>query len=236
MADERRLESAEQGAATSGPDFGGFLRCAVIYWFDLGRVRRADLDVGQAENGVVGAMEWATLLATGIGAVSALAGAILAEQVRHRRELQRGRQSRGRELYVEFITTAGVCHTRLRQLAEGGAGDVDLEAASRAALNDAGIYEAREKLFIDASDQVAGAGQAMFEGLRALRRVVASGATWSSLELHAVYHPYLDAVWQYRAAVRRELGAAPIEPSLFGWPTLNSLAICAVCQPALENG
>jgi hypothetical protein len=175
------------------------------------------------------AFEWTTLIATGSGAVIALTGTLLNDHLRDRRETRHGRQSRTRDLYAEFIVAAGICHTRLRQLAQDPGSRPDLETAVRDALIEAGIYEIRERLFIDASETVAAAGQTLYERLRDLRRAVANGASWSSREFHDVYHPYLDAAWGYRAAVRKELGSVPFAPSVFGWVTLNGTATCPVC-------
>jgi hypothetical protein len=175
------------------------------------------------------ALEWTTLIATGSGAVIALAGTFMNDHLRDRRETRRSRETRARDLYVEFIVAAGVCHTRLRRLAQESSSQFDLDTATRDALIEAGISEIRERLFIDASENVAAAGQALYERLRALRRAVAGGAPWSSREFHDVYHPYLDAAWSYRAAVRRELGSMPFAPSVFGWATLNGSATCPVC-------
>lgn len=74
------------------------------------------------------------------------------------------------------------------------------------------MHEVRERLFIDTTTTVAGAGQAMFRQLRLLQRVVATGASLTSPAFHDVYHPYLAAVWTYRVAVRTELEGLPLSP------------------------
>lgn len=179
-------------------------------------------------------MDWTTLIATGSGAVIALAGTVVSEQLRHRRANQRSRESRSRDVYVQFIVAAGACHTRLREITQLSV-SVDRAAATQEAFTAAGIYPIRERLFIDASDRVAAAGQALFERLRAVRKAVEAGAAWSSVEFHEVYHPYLDAAWNYRAAVRSELGSAPISPEVFGWVSLNGAATCPVCRTAVTG-
>jgi len=79
---------------------------------------------------------------------------------------ERGR----RDAYLQFIGAAGTCHTRLREIAQDPGAVANLEEATRAALTDAAVYDARERLYIEASPAVAGKGQAMFEWLRELRR------------------------------------------------------------------
>jgi hypothetical protein len=156
-------------------------------------------------------------------------------------------------VYIEFITAAGACHARLREIAKsgpgagtgngpGGAGTdlaetgtdheaagTDLEAATRAALSEASVYEVRERLFIDATAAVAGAGQAMFERLRALQRVVAAGAAQDSRAFHDAYHPYIEAVWKYRVAVRGELEDRSLSPATFGWEEWDGRDRCPSC-------
>ncbi|MEU1020895.1 hypothetical protein ABZ366_02040 [Streptomyces sp. NPDC005904] len=124
---------------------------------------------------------------------------------------------------------AGAAHTELRRLAQGGAGATDLEEASRLALTDARIYEVRERLFLDASAQVARAGQTMFERLRGLRSTVAAGVGISTPAFHDIYHPYLDAVWAYREAVRNELEGHALTPKDFGWSAWDGRERCPQC-------
>ncbi|MGW7052670.1 CchlQ [Streptomyces sp. NPDC054887] len=175
-------------------------------------------------------------MATLGGAVIAMSGTVLADHLRTRHEDDRGLESRRREVYVEFIAAAGSAHTALRRLANSPDAATDLEAASRAALVDAGLHEIRERLFVDASAKVAGAGQSMFERLRALRNAVAGGACDTSPAFHEVYHPYLDAVWAYRVAVRNELEGRSLSPSAFGWTAWDGRERCLVCDANEANG
>ncbi|CAO5186653.1 CchlQ [Frankia sp. AiPs1] len=179
-------------------------------------------------------MDWGTLVATLSGAAIAIAGTVLADHLGGRRTAEQVRAQQRREVYIAFITAAGIAHSRLRQLAQiaqDGPGGGDPDVASRAALVEAGIYEVRERLFLDASHTVVGAGQAMFQGLRELRRVVAGGAALSSAAFHDAYHPYLDAVWHYRAAVRAELDTSALSLAVFGWNTWDGTDRCPLCRP-----
>lgn len=180
-------------------------------------------------------MDWGTLAATISGAVIAICGTVLADRLRTRHDDDRGLQGRRREAYIGFITAAGVANTQLRQLAQDPGKDTDLEAASRAALTDARLYEVRERLYIDASPAVAGAGQAMFERLRGLRRTVAAGAPLSSPAFHDAYHPYIEAVWAYRTAVRQELEGESLSPAVFGWTAWDGKERCYLCNPDLAS-
>lgn len=180
-------------------------------------------------------MDWGTLVATMGGAVIAISGTVLADRQRTRHEDDRGLQTRRREIYIEFITAAGTAHSQLRQLAQDRGAAADPEASSRAALTDARLYELRERLFIDASPEVATAGQAMFEGLRALRRAVATEASLSSPAFHEAYHPYIEAVWAYRVAVRDELEGESVSPAVFGWAAWDGRERCPQCRRALPE-
>ncbi|MFE5511412.1 CchlQ [Streptomyces sp. NPDC056529] len=179
-------------------------------------------------------MEWGTLVATVGGGLIAMAGTVLADRLRTGQEHRRGLQERRRDVYTEFIAAAGAAHTELRRLAQLGAGadgvgGHGLEEASRSALTDARVYEVRERLFLDGSAGVTGAGQTMFEHLRALRRAVAGGAGIADPAFHDVYHPYLDAVWAYREAVRDELEGSPLAPADFGWSAWDGRERCPHC-------
>ncbi|MGW6979280.1 CchlQ [Streptomyces sp. NPDC054932] len=175
-------------------------------------------------------MEWGTLVATLGGGMIAIAGTVLADRLRTRQEHRRSLQGRRRDVYTEFIAAAGAAHTELRRLAQDGSGSADLEEASRAALTDTRIYEVRERLFIDASARIAATGQTMFERLRALRKTVASGAGISTPAFHDIYHPYLDAVWAYREAVRSELEGYALTPTDFGWSAWDGRERCPHCS------
>lgn len=181
-------------------------------------------------------MDWGTLVATLGGAVIAISGTLLADHLRTRHEDDRGLGARRREVYIDFIASAGTAHTQLRELAQDADAGVDLEAATRAALTDAELYQVRERLFIDASAPVAAAGQAMFEQLRALRRVVAAGAPLSSPAFHDAYHPYIGAVWAYRIAVRDELDGQSLSPAVFGWNAWDGKERCPLCRQSLTPG
>ncbi|WP_028815281.1 hypothetical protein [Streptomyces flavidovirens] len=174
-------------------------------------------------------MQWGTLVATLGGGLIAIAGTVLADRLRTRQEHRRGLQARRRDVYAEFIAAAGAAHTELRRLAQNGAEATDLEEASRVALMDARIYEVRERLFLDASARIAGTGQTMFERLRDLRKVVAAGASISTPAFHDIYHPYLDAVWAYREAVRDELEGHALTPADFGWSAWDGRERCPHC-------
>ncbi|MFK4227849.1 CchlQ [Streptomyces sp. NPDC019890] len=175
-------------------------------------------------------MDWGTLVAAVSGGSIAISGTVLADRLRHRQEEDRGVGARRRAVYIEFITAAGTCHARLRQIAEVPGAEACLDTATRAALSDAAIYEVRERLFIDATAAVASAGQAMFEQLRALQRAVAAGATLTSPAFHDAYHPYLGTVWAYRVAVRNELEGKPLSPAVFGWDGWDGKDRCPICQ------
>ncbi|GAB7032387.1 CchlQ [Streptomyces sp. NPDC021749] len=175
-------------------------------------------------------MDWGTLVATVSGGLIAITGTVLADQLKQRHEKARSSAERRRAVYIEFIAAAGVCHARLRKIAQEPEAEADPGAAARAALTDAAIHEVRERLFIDASTAVAGAGQAMFERLRALQRVVAEGGGHSSRAFHDVYHPYLEAVWAYRVAVREELEGRSLAPAVFGWEEWDGTDRCVICR------
>ncbi|MFE9258193.1 CchlQ [Streptomyces sp. NPDC006879] len=183
-------------------------------------------------------VDWGTLLATLSGGSLAISGTVLADRLRHRHEDDRGAGERRRAAYIEFITAAEACHSRLRQIARSPAAHQDLEAVARRALIEASIYEARERLFIDATPSVASAGQEMFERLRVLQRTVSAGAELNSPAFHDDHHPYIGAVWAYRVAVREELEGvgASFSPSDFGWGRWDGKDRCSICHDPIVTG
>ncbi|WP_405742944.1 CchlQ [Streptomyces sp. NBC_01525] len=181
-------------------------------------------------------MDWGTLAGAVSGGALAMAGTVLADRLRHRYEADRGTGERRRAGYLEFITAAEACHARLRAIAKDPGAEADPGAASRAALSEAGIYEARERLFLDATTGVASAGQVMFERLRALQRAVADGAGTDSAAFHDVHHPYIGTVWAYRVAVREELEGQLLAPADFGWGRWDGTDRCPTCREAAGAG
>ncbi|PRH80158.1 CchlQ [Streptomyces solincola] len=177
-------------------------------------------------------MDWGTLVATVSGGSLAVVGTVLADRLRGRREDDRGDGERRRAVYIEFITAAEACHSRLRRIAQDGrpGPDGDRQAQTRAALTEAGVYEARERLFIEASTAVARAGQSLFERLRDLQRAVGAGAGAASPAFHDAHHPYIGAVWAYRVAVRGELEGRSLTPDAFGWQRWDGRDRCALCE------
>ncbi|WP_406397593.1 CchlQ [Streptomyces sp. NBC_00879] len=181
-------------------------------------------------------MDWGTLVAAVSGGSIAISGTVLADYLRHRHEQDRGVGERRRDVYIEFITAAGACHARLRQIAQDPGAEADVDTAAREALSDAAIHEVRERLFIDATTGVAAAGQSMFQQLRALQRTVAVGESLTSPAFHDAYHPYIGAVWTYRVAVRGELEGKPLAPEDFGWDGWDGRDRCPICQAAVVSG
>ncbi|MGW1492241.1 CchlQ [Streptomyces sp. NPDC002402] len=183
-----------------------------------------------------GDVDWGTLVAAVSGGSIAISGTVLADYLRHRHEQDRGVGERRRAVYIEFITAAGACHARLRQIAQAPGAEADVDTAAREALSDAAIHEVRERLFIDATTEVAAAGQSMFQQLRALQRTVAAGESLTSPAFHDAYHPYIGAVWAYRVAVRGELEGKPLAPEDFGWGGWDGSDRCPICQGAVVTG
>ncbi|MET9093532.1 CchlQ [Streptomyces cyaneofuscatus] len=181
-------------------------------------------------------MDWGTLVATVSGGFIAISGTVLADHLRRRHENDREAAERRRAVYIEFISAVGDCHSRLRQIAQDRDAATDPDGAARAALSETAVHEVRERFFIDASADVAGAGQAMFAQLRAVQRVVGTGAGHTSAAFHEAYHPYLDRVWAYRVAVREELRDRTFSPASFGWDDWDGKDRCPICRDELTMG
>jgi hypothetical protein len=155
-------------------------------------------------------MDVLPLIATAIGAVIALSGTLLTDARRDRQQRDRDNQQVRRETYVGFALALNAGHDGLRQLGNSAVPESERPAAANRVLSEAGLYGARERLLMIATDPVAAAGEAAFLRLTEIRDVVRAGATTASDGYRAAYRRWAEAVWQFRMTVRGELGQPPL--------------------------
>lgn len=174
-------------------------------------------------------MDVLPLVATVCGAAIALAGTLLADIRRDRRQRDRDDLQVRREIYVGFALALNAAHDGLRRVGDGGtAGDERAAAVSRV-LTDAGLYGARERLLMIATAPVARAGEVAFERLGGIRKAVRDGAGTRSTAYHAAYHRWAEAIWEFRMAARGELGQPALGSGTDDWSGRRD---CAFCSPA----
>lgn len=154
-------------------------------------------------------MDWATTpLATLLGGGIIGAGsALLLDSVKSRKDLQQRRQDARREVYVDYLAELSKAYESLWSLALGDYDDASQgpEVAARRIFRTGGIYQARQRLKIAASEPVIVACDAAFVNLKSFRTIVGSGASSSSPEFLAANEEYRTSVQALHQSIRIDL-------------------------------
>lgn len=174
-------------------------------------------------------MEWMTLASTAIGALLALGATVIANFVGSRDSRRRDQEAEERKTYLDYALAAEAAHDALRRVADPGRPHENLAVEARRAVSESGIYGAREQLLVTSSANITSAGEEVLRRLADMRRAIRDGATLSSPEYHAAYHPYAKALWRLRTTARHELGRGELTPSDVGKPSWDSQENCDVC-------
>lgn len=175
-------------------------------------------------------VDWLTLLATVAGGAAALLGTVVAHALSSREDRRRENSVERRGAYVDYLVALDAGFARLRQLADPDDPPKDLEVQTRYALGAARVYESREKLLLVGNPSVQASAQRALERLSGVRRAIRGGAKLQSSAYHNAYHPYAEALWQLRAAIRHDLGAAELTPADVGRQSWDSQQHCAFCR------
>jgi hypothetical protein len=178
-------------------------------------------------------VDWMTLLATVAGGAAALLGTVVAHLLGTREDRRRENSADRRAAYVEFLVALDAGFARLRQLADPDDPPKDLEIQTRYALGNAGVYETREKLLLVGNPAVQTPAQRTLERLNGVRRAIRDGAKLQSMAYHNAYHPFAEALWRLRAAIRHDLGATGLTPEDVGKESWDSQANCSFCRQHL---
>ncbi|MFF3330321.1 hypothetical protein ACFYWX_12305 [Streptomyces sp. NPDC002888] len=156
-------------------------------------------------------MDWATLAATGLGALVGVGSTLLADRVRWQRDLtERNRQER-KEIYVACLTKYRQAYEDMyaaaNRTADGATGDgVTRDAAVREVFRASGSDEVRESALICAPQEMSDAIEAVYATLRELMEVLAAGnPPLDSPEFQEHRLRHARAVWDARAAMRGDL-------------------------------
>src|SRR5687767_9773382 len=95
-------------------------------------------------------MDLLPIIATATGAVIALAGTLLADVRRDRRQRNRDDEQFRRETYVVFVLALNAAHSVLREVGDSTAPGDDRRLAVNRALTEAGLFGARERFLMTA--------------------------------------------------------------------------------------
>ncbi|WP_229075086.1 helix-turn-helix transcriptional regulator [Actinoplanes sp. DH11] len=146
----------------------------------------------------------------------------LAEQLRDLRRYERARDGRDAErgpatdlwgICVAFVLALDTAHNALRECARGRH-DGALSEAATFAVHESGLYAQRERMLLSGSPELVAAAEKVFLALVDIRTTIMGGAGLDASEYHAVYHPFAEAMWNFRGAVRAAFGQAPLTPEL----------------------
>ncbi|MER5549521.1 hypothetical protein ABT072_45785 [Streptomyces sp. NPDC002589] len=149
-------------------------------------------------------MTWLPLLGTHVGAVIALASALLVERRRERREERVERRKARHEVYARYLAAHAEVRTQLRILSVAS-GLTDEERGYRAFTAYAACYASRYELAVLAPQSVATPARSLDLRARDLRDIVIEG---TNIEVPGGrMREYLDALEVAHAAMRADLGA-----------------------------
>ena len=175
-------------------------------------------------------MSWLSIVATALGATIALAGTLLADGRRLRDQRDRDRRQESWAGAVGFAYALDAAHSALRGVARSAeTGDVRYEAAGDA-VDQAGLYQARERLLVAAEPGIVIAGEAAFGRLVAIRDAVRAGARLTSIEYHEAYHDFAETLWEFRMLVRTQAGNPALTPDDLSRPDWSERDSCARCR------
>jgi hypothetical protein len=180
-------------------------------------------------------MDLLPLIATAVGAVIALSGTLLADVRRDRRQRDRDDERFRRETYVDFVLALNAAHNGLRDVGDSATPADDRRAAVNRAIAEAGLFAARERLLMTAPASLVEAGETTFARLIAIRTAITGGAKTRSQEYHDAYHPFAEALWRFRLAVRTDFRQQPFTPESVDHTSWSELEDCAFCGRAATH-
>ncbi len=132
-------------------------------------------------------------------------------------------------IYVEFLLAIDAAHYGLREVAQARTHLPNRRVASNRSVHVTGLYAEREKFLASAAPEVAAAGERVFLRLIEVRDAVRAGARLDAKEYHVVYHPFAEALWAFRMAVRTQLGQPPLTPGDLHRADWLDQERCAAC-------
>lgn len=174
--------------------------------------------------------DWLTLFATVAGGAAALLGTVLAHSLGSREERKRENVAERRDSYISYLIALDAAHSRLRQLADPDDPPPDLEVQVRRAMAESRVYETRERLLLVGNPPVMAPMERVHDRLAQLRKAISGGAKLFTLPYHEAYHPYAEALWHLRAAIRKDLGVPALSPSDLDKQSWDSQAHCDFCR------
>lgn len=156
-------------------------------------------------------VEWSSLVGTGLGAVLGVGATLVGEHVRWRRTTRDNRLQDRRNLYADCLVSFRKAHEAMRLAADEEHPNPQARAARiRQVYQASGCDEARERLILTATQEVASAIDASYISLRKIREVLASGATVPTPDYQAARQTHRETTEAARDVLRRDLSSLDI--------------------------
>ncbi|MEV4080421.1 helix-turn-helix domain-containing protein [Nonomuraea fuscirosea] len=131
---------------------------------------------------------------------------------------------------VSFLCTLDSAHVALRDVAKTPSRAPDRERAATSTIQEAGLHKARELLLVSGSTSLVQTGESAFLHLIAIRNAIRRGARLNSPEYHREYHPFAEALWSFRMALRVDFGQAPLLPESLNRADWSDRDRCDICS------
>jgi hypothetical protein len=175
-------------------------------------------------------VDWLTIFATVAGGAAALLGTVLAHSLGSREERKRANSTERRDAYVAYLVALDEAFGRVRVLADPTNPPPDLEQRIARAFGEAGVYKCRERLLLAGSPAVLSPAEEVLRKMAAFRDAVRAGAKRRTVAYHDAYHPFAEALWNLRRAIRKDLGSVELTLADLERETWDTKANCAFCQ------
>jgi len=154
---------------------------------------------------------WTTLAATGVGAVIALIGAVLNDELRSRRDRAHQQSQTTNDAYIGFMVALQRAHDMLkRPMADQSEGSMRATDVNRS-LTDSGACAEREKLLIAAPPAVILAAEEAFQSVVSVRDELQRNPLSDWNESHMSWASFADKIWSLRQAVRKQAGNSTMD-------------------------
>jgi hypothetical protein len=178
-------------------------------------------------------MTWGAPLSAVAGAIIALASTLLVDIRRERRSADREHLMERRRHCIAFTVALVDAHGTLRNVARQGPNLAQRELAAVTAVGD--VYPAREQVLTCGTPRLILGAESVFHHLVAVRDVIRKGATLESKEYHDAYHPFAQALWEFRLAIRSDLREPALAPQDLGLADWSDRDRCATCQGQMKQ-
>jgi hypothetical protein len=159
-------------------------------------------------------MDWLTpIINTLVGAGIGVGSVLLADRLRWNRDRIRDREEARQEAYAAFLAALGDAYQALYDLARANRASVTPRATPSSTVahdvfRTSNLYPLRYRLVLIAPRDVVEPTNQAFWNLRALRDLVAAGASPETDDLRRGLHEYLEAAEEAQAAMRRDIGTS----------------------------